>query len=256
MLNLNEYNESLYKALDKKNRRKSMIENYGRYLMHSEEAAKLKKNEKIRNAESEARRQVSEAYKLLTRKDMQIENNSDPSAIYDACRSKIFELAKMIRKANALGIGDSYISQLNKYRTELESKAEEARDARSRNNYTQASHGSAKHSAENGKVLKHGTETKNHSYFHVSADDVEKIRSKRPQEEANKTERNQDGNKVAANAVETKKETAPIKDKAQNTAEVNAKKEEATPAAAKSLAHSSFSISDEEMEAFLAHKNN
>lgn len=153
MLNLNEYNESLYKALDKKNRKKNMVENYGQFLMHAKKTSGVTNLPDKTWLTDEVRGAISEAYKVLNKKSMQVNESNDPSAIYDACRGEISVLAKLIRKANAGGLDSSYITQLNNYRNELESRAEEARSAMSRENQSSKV---ARHSEEAGEALEHG----------------------------------------------------------------------------------------------------
>ena len=164
MLNLNEYNESLYKALDKKNRKKNMVENYGQFLMHAKKTSGVTNLPDKTWLTDEIRGAVSEAYKVLNKKSMQVNGSNDPSVIYDACRGEISVLAKLIRKANAGGLDSSYITQLNNYRNELESRAEEARSAMSRENQGSKV---ARHSEEASEALEHGEKWRKHKYVRI-----------------------------------------------------------------------------------------
>lgn len=164
MLNLNEYNESLYKALDKKNRKKNMVENYGKFLMHAKKTSGVTNLPDKTWLIDEVRGAISEAYKVLNKKSMQVNESNDPTAIYDACRGEISVLAKLIRKANAGGLDSSYITQLNNYRNELESRAEEARSAMSRDNQSSKV---ARHSEEAGEALEHGEKWRKHKYIRI-----------------------------------------------------------------------------------------
>ena len=178
MLNLNEYNESLYKALDKKNRKKNMVENYGQFLMNAKKTSGVTNLPDKTWLTDEVRGAISEAYKVLNKKSMRVNGSNDPSAIYDACRGEISVLAKLIRKANAGGLDSSYITQLNNYRNELESRAEEARSAMSRENQSSKV---ARHSEEAGEALEHGEKWRKRKYLriengrYIHPEDLEKM---------------------------------------------------------------------------------
>ena len=102
MLNVEEYNSSLYKSIEKRNKRKHIIQNYGTFLSHAANTP----------AEPNIEQQARSWLKNF--------NSKMNSVNGDEAKSMVRQCAVLIRKLNAKNSSPELIDKLRKARTHLE----------------------------------------------------------------------------------------------------------------------------------------
>lgn len=142
MLDILEFNASLYSALEKEKKDKEIILNYGKHLAHARSES---------NIELQIANWIAQ-FKGITQGD---EFNKTPEGSKRICEQLIPECAKLIRRANKKGADAEQISQLKNARSFLDSVLEEANKAISSKSYNQNAPSYARHSEEDDEGLQH-----------------------------------------------------------------------------------------------------